>query len=244
MAKLSDLQTTNYKTVLAYGLSGSGKTCFATGFPGPIWAADFDGKISSAASFHKGTAQAGLIEYEDYSAHRDWPKFVKRCNEIMALPKEGFPFKTLIIDSITTFSAALMSEVIRQNPEGKRQKVNATLVPMISDYQLAIFHFKDLVRNLLAMKDRCNIVMTAHYIQDKDETTGEVIAQPLIFGKELPGWLPMVFEEVYRCYAERKDGKTKFTGQSRAERKYIARTQITKIPDTFELSYAEMQKHF
>lgn len=244
MPKLSDLQDTHFRTVLAYGDSGAGKTVFGAGFPGPIWIADFDGKVSSAASFYKGTPQYDLIEYDTYSGHSAWMPFVKRINELAKFPKDQFPFKTIVVDSITTFSASMMEEVMKQNPGSQRSKMLETQVPNLKDYQIAISHCKDVIKKILSFRDRCNIVMTAHIQKDKDETTGEILFQPLIWGKDLPTWLPMVFEEVYRCYAEVKEGKSIHWAQTRAEKKYIARTQIPKLPSPVKLGYDEMKKHF
>lgn len=242
MPKLSEIPVTENKTVLAYGSSGAGKTVFACSFPGPIYVADFDGKVTSAAAFFKGTPQAEQIEYDNFSGKHAYMQFVKKFNELGVIPAEKFPFKTLVVDSITLLSASMMDEVMKQNPGSQRSKMDTTLVPNLKDYQIAISHFKDQIRKILSLKDRCNVVMTAHISTDKDETTGEITVQPLIWGKDLPAWLPMVFEEVYRCYGELKDGKPVHFGQCRAERKYIARTQIQKLPSVFSLSYAEMKK--
>lgn len=244
MAKLSDLPEGGFRTVLVYGDSGAGKTVFSAGFPGPLFIADFDGKISSAAAFYRGTPQLAQIDYEAYSAPGSWQPFVKKMNEIAKIPADKFPYKTIVIDSITTFAASMMDEVMKQNPGSQRSKMMDTQVPNLKDYQIAISHCKDIIRKILAMKDRCNVVMTAHIQKDKDETTGEILFQPLIWGKDLPAWLPMVFEEVYRAYAEKKDKDTTHWAQTRGEKKYIARTQIPKLPSPVKLSYEEIKKHF
>ncbi len=244
MAKLSALPEGGFRTVLVYGDSGAGKTVFATGFPGPVFVADFDGKVSSAASFYRGTPQLDLIEYETYSSHGAWITFVKKINELSKVPPGDFPFKTIIVDSITTFAASLMDEVMKQNPGSGRSKMLDTSVPNLKDYQIAISHCKDIIKKILSFRDRCNVVMTAHVQRDKDETTGEILFQPLIWGKDLPNWLPMVFEEVFRAYAETKDNKSMHWAQTRAEKKYIARTQIQKLPSPMKLSYEELKKYF
>ena len=54
MARLSELKTVDLIKILVYGEPGSGKTCFAAGFPGPILFLDFDNKVSSAARYYAG----------------------------------------------------------------------------------------------------------------------------------------------------------------------------------------------
>jgi AAA domain len=248
--KLSDLNLSERKKVLAYGLSGSGKTVFACSFPGPILFFDFDGKVSSAASFYKNSPQLNEIQVESCSSVDSFNIFWKKFMELKTLAQkpENFPYKTIVLDSITTFSMSLMAEVMRQNPgeASKRSRVADTLVPHLKDYQIAISHIKNTISGLLNLP--CNIVMTAHLQTDKDELTGEIMRQPLIFGKDLPGWLPMVFEEVYYCSVTSgsdASGKSqiKHQGQARGP-KYICRTQIPNLPALFDLSYENMKKHF
>jgi phage nucleotide-binding protein len=241
--KLSELNPSENKKILIYGLSGAGKTVFATGFPGPVFVMDFDGKVSSAASYWKGSSQLDQIEFESYAGKADFSKFWTKFQELLKLGKAGqLPYRTVVLDSITTFSASLMNEVMRQNPgdEGKRSRVSDTTVPHLKDYQIAISHFKNTVAQLLSLP--CNVVVTAHLQIDKDEMTGEILRQPLIFGKDLPGWLPMVFEEVY--YASviaGKDNKAEHQAQARGP-KYVCRTQIPALPATFKLGYEELKK--
>lgn len=245
--KLSALNPSEKKKILAYGLSGAGKTVFACSFPGLIWVADFDGKISSAASFYAGTSQLEVIDYDNFSGKGDFKAFWKRFVELREAAKkpESFPYKTVVLDSITTFSASLMNEVMAQNPgdESKRSHVSDTTVPHLKDYQIAISHIKNTITTILSWP--CNVIMIAHLQIDKDEFTGEILRQPMIFGKDLPGWLPMVFEEVYYCSVQAGEGKNPFRyiGQARGP-KYVCRTQLRNLPATFDLGYENLKKYF
>lgn len=242
--KLAELNPNTKKSFLLYGNSGSGKTVAACGFQGPLYIADFDGKVSSAAVFYKGTPQINLIEYEHFNQKNDFNKFWKKLHELKTLAKtpETFPYKTIVLDSITTFAGSLMAEVMRQNPSEKRSKVDDTSVPFLPDYQIAISHFKNTMTSILSLP--CTVVATAHIEMNKDETTGEILYQPLVYGKELPSWLPMVFEEVYRTYSELKDGKSIHYAQTRADRKYVCRTQLQNILTPIKLEYSEIAKFF
>lgn len=234
--KLSELETGKNKKVLAFGDSGTGKTVFACSFPTPIKVFDFDRKISSAASYYKTDperlSQIDVTQIDPKS----FPTFYTKLIEL----QKDCPYKTVIIDSVTTFAACLMNEVMKQNPGSGRSKVHKTTVPNLKDYQIAISHTKDMILQVLSLP--CNIVLTAHISRDKDESTGRILNQPLIWGKELPTWLPMVFEEVYRTYVDRKDGKVRYLAQTQASSQFVARTQITGLPDPMELSYESMEK--
>jgi GTPase SAR1 family protein len=118
MPQLTELKESNRITCLVYGDSGCGKTIFATTFPSPIYVADFDGKISSAARFHSPDTVRG-ISFDDYSlGHRDekgnlidtFKLFESKLKEIELL-RDKIPYKTVVLDSLTTFSDAMLKNV-------------------------------------------------------------------------------------------------------------------------------------
>lgn len=251
MPKLSELAESSRKTIMVYGNSGSGKTIFACGFPGPILVWDFDGKVSSAANFYRGTPQLDQIDYHPCAKKADFNKnFYTKLVELENLSKkpEPFPYKTIVLDSITTFVDALMAEVIKQNPgeASSRAHVDDTKVANQRDYLIAISHVKNTVTKILSLP--ANIVITGHMQSEKDELTGEILYAPLVFGKDLPKWFPVVFEEVYRTYVDEKVEGSKtviqYMAQTRALKKYIARSQIQKLPNPVRLDYNEIAKFF
>jgi hypothetical protein len=238
--KLSELNTSDSHKLLIYGESGSGKTCFATGFPGPIYFADFDGKLSSASNYLKATNPSKIneIEYENFTPEpskgglRVFNQFNKKLLDHEKLAKEGkFPFKTYVIDSLTTFSDAMMKEIILQNPGVKRVDEKT---PSMQDYLILNSHFKEYIYRVLALP--CHVIMIGHIAQEKDEYTGEIKCRPMLTGK-LPELLPILFREVYRTYTTQKDGKTVYVAQTRPSQKYVARTELTAMPDLIPLNY-------
>lgn len=247
--KLSQIDSKDKKTVLVYGKSGAGKTIFGTSFPTPIFVADFDGKISSAASYWQDSKRLGEIEVGRFTvdngskepdATRPFRRFVKLFNELGGISAEKFPYKTFMLDSITTFATALMDECMLQNADSARSKMGAVTVPNLKDYGISINAFKNIISQVLTLP--CNVVVTGHISTEKDELTGEILNQPLIFGKELPNWLPIVFEEVYHVYCDRKDGKGIYLAQTQQDRKYVARSQIRGLPNLIPLDYSELVK--
>jgi len=111
MAKLSDLETNNNFKILLYGDSGTSKTCFSAGFPKPIHYFDFDNKVSSAAKFLKGQGKStDGITYDTCDASNAG-QIIKTINELASL-KGDFPYKTVVLDSLTTFSDAMSISLI------------------------------------------------------------------------------------------------------------------------------------
>lgn len=235
MAKLSDLNPSEQIKLCIYGNSGTGKTCFATSFPTPLWFCDFDGKVSSAANFWRAKDPKRLegISYENFSGYqaqggiRVFQKFDAMLREL----ETKCPFKTVVLDSLTTFTDALMQHVIQENPNTKRFNRDT---PVLQDYGLLNQYFKTVMRRLLALPT--NLVVVGHIKVTEDQITGETIHRPALSG-QLPELLPVLFQEVYRSYTETKDGKALYLAQTRSNGKYMARTEAPSMPPIIPLDY-------
>ena len=99
--KLSNLKPNERKTLLVYGESGSGKTVFSCSAPGPIFVYDFDGKISSAASFYQGTEKINDIEYLNCQPQDKMGSSFKKMNDHLG-GLDKTKYKTIVIDSPTS----------------------------------------------------------------------------------------------------------------------------------------------
>lgn len=236
MAKLSDLKTSENLKVLLYGASGTGKTCYSVSAPGPIFVFDFDGKISSAKKFLESTQPGKIdeIEFEQLplaktaNTYERFQALLSRMEELAA--KGEFKWKTIVVDSITMYSDALMAGVIRQNPGVKRYNAN---IPVMQDYLFHTNYFKQDMGRLLSLP--CNVICLGHITTEKDEHTGEIIHKPLLSGK-LADHLPRIFTEVWRSFVDTKDGKHK--AQTRSDGKFICRTEIPGLPQIVPLDYS------
>lgn len=238
MPNLTDLKPQENIKLLLFGDSGSGKTVFSTGWPGPIHVLDFDNKISSAAAFWQGQAQLNEITYENYGPVDSRGTSAERCNAAVGqMKKDGKLPRTLVLDSLTTFSDEVMRYLMRLNPGIKRFETKGAQVAAQQDYQVARLFFKQVLTELINLP--CNIVVTAHIQIDKDETTGEIFRTPMLAGK-LSRELPIYFSEVYRSYA--KDGK--YWAQTKSDARYQCRTQIRGIPAEIELKYESLVKKY
>ena len=118
MPLLSEIKTEGNLKVLVFGNSGSGKTCLAAGFPGPMLYLDFDGKVDSAALFYKADKERlanidvrQLAQNFTVSPIQVLEKIINE--ELIPQERSGtMKFKTLVLDSLTTFSAQVNQELV------------------------------------------------------------------------------------------------------------------------------------
>lgn len=245
MARLSELKTNEYVKVLIYGHSGTGKTCASSTFPTPMLFADFDGKVSSAARFQENNKdQLNGIEFEDFrlsssaqieNSYARFLKYVARLEELAVTPNK-FPFKTVVIDSLTTMSDAQVAYLLKKNANIQRALPN---VPGMQDWGMILLEMKDIVKRVLALP--CNVIFTGHIKDSKDEITGAIEYKVALAGQSADA-LPILLEEVYRAYVEvDKDGNYHYLAQTRASGKYKVRTQIPGMPPVIKLSYQNIK---
>lgn len=238
MPALNTIKPEQNIRMLLYGDSGSGKTCFATGWPGPIHYCDFDGKVNSAAAFLAGSDKLNEISYENYAPVDDKGSAGMRFNaDLGKMRRDGTLPGTLVLDSLTTFSDEMMRYLMRLNPGIKRMDTKGAATPAMQDYQVARLFFKQVLGELLNLS--CNLIVTAHIQVDKDEMTGEILRTPMLAGK-LSRELPILFPEVHRSFV--KDGK--YLAQTKSDARYQCRTQIPRLPAEIELKYESLIKKY
>lgn len=241
--KLSEIVTSDNLKVLLVGPPGTAKTITACGFPYPILACDFDNKINSAAAWYKNDKErCDNIEVRNMSRRLDGSDPIAEFNrmiveELIPQQKSGtMKYKTLVVDSATTFSSAVLQHIIKTNPGVKRSVSAQGVQACQQDYGILKREFARLIPGLLSLP--MNIVMCAHIDTDKDALTGEVIRGPLMDGS-FAQELPIYFEEVYRTFM--KDGKPH--AQTQSDLYYtFCRSQIPKLPNPVELKYENLVK--
>ena len=249
MKPLSELTPTSSRSIMIIGESGTGKTCFLTTCPRPLEVHDFDGKTSSAFNFlqRQGKPLDG-IAVEDYSKiiGRDANDTVRLrmatfytwlvAQEKLVMERKPLPFATVAIDSTTKFFETMLKDIVRASIG----KVKPTMegrddMPGLSHYGVLGVDGKGMLNRVLALP--CVKVFTAHYEREKDELTGRVVSQAMLPGKQLPNYLPIVFNEVYRSFVE--DGKYKLQTQSDAS--FNCRSELG-LPRVVESSYEVLAK--
>lgn len=247
--KLSEIQAgADFAKVLILGPSGVGKTVAACTFPGKIWVADFDNKISSAVKFYEDDkALLDRIEVSQYGKQAviGDPKIGRKprmrafLDDVQKLfdlhnKNQPLPYDTIVLDTITTFVDSLLEDYRYVSQTAvKRPNIDQNSQ---SDYGLLATHFKQVITGLLSLN--ANIVFTGHTELLKDETSGSITNEILIPGK-MSSKLGIYFEEVYfakiaadgkRIWQTKPDARTSF-----------CRTQ-RKLPPEIPADYAEIVK--
>lgn len=241
---MSDLKTEGALKILVYGASGAGKTVFAAGMPYPILYLDFDQKADSAALFYKNDKER--LENIDVrqlgetmqsgSPIEQLEKIIR--DELIPQQKTGeMKYKTLVVDSLTTFSSAVLNHIIATNPGVKRVSSRQGVQPTISDYGILRREFQKLIPGLLSLP--CNVVMLGHIATEKDEITGQVFRGPHMDGSFARD-LPIYFKESY--FASVND-KREYILQTQSNSTHTCRSQIPGLPNPVKSSYAELAKY-
>ena len=241
--KLSEMTASEFLKVLVCGPPGTTKTCFGVGFPYPILALDFDGKINSAARWYENDKERiDNVDVRQLGKRLDGSDPIAEVNKIISeelIPQQkagAMKYKTLLIDSATTFSSAVLGHIVKTNPGIKRVASAQGFQAGMQDFGILKREFARLVPGLLSLP--MNVVMTAHIKTDRSELTGEIIRSPIMDGS-FAQELPIYFEEVY-CVTM-KDGKP--FAQTKPDGTYnFCRSQIPRLPAQVPLSYEELTK--
>lgn len=184
-------------SILVAGDSKSGKTNLLRTCPKPILVDMFDplGDIvlekksklhPDWASIEDGSILVRIFSKERSSAPTEYERWERQWQS--DLDSKFFAnFGTYCIDSATTWIQALTNRLIKI-----QQRKNKGLE--IQDYPILYNTVRDVVK--LSCEQGPLFMMTAHTVTDKDETTGALVKELLIY-KTLKAELPMLFSEFY-----------------------------------------------
>lgn len=240
--KLNELKSTQYIKLLLYGQPGAGKTVFANSFPGPTLVFDFDNKMSSAARYYAQDKErldwTEVIPLGATLKGSPIDEMIKHIDKLASEQQSGnYSYRTLILDSITTFSSACLGHIVKTNPGIKRVETRQGLQPGMQDFGILKREFQRLIPGLLTLS--MNVIACGHETMDKDETTGEIIRGVMMDGS-FAQQLPIYFEEVWRAYVKEEKGVRTYWAQTQSDSRYKCRSQIPGLPANVQLNYREI----
>lgn len=183
--------------VLLVGDGGTGKSRLAATFPDPYFfdcdkgmasvrdrAVDYDTFKEAAKGQKVSKEQTETLGLYPFATA--WPAIIKRLNELgTQMDKGECPYKTIVLDSLTTLSEIAMNHVLSSTSQDQ---------PHQGSYGAQQQYIKRVMNELTAWPVR--IVATAHIQKDTNDLTQVVEKLPLLTGK-LAGFIGIYFDEVY-----------------------------------------------
>ncbi len=186
MAKIGDTHKTGKKlTILGYGEAMSGKTTLIKSirrvFSGPCYIFNFDMEdnlfplISDPASAD--------IEYDQYDNAKGYDNLVRKIVEL----KRACPYKVVVLENLNRMYKHTFDQVMvlanRTEEQGSR----------LQEWGNTNKKVYDRLKEILDLDGPECIYVTTHQFLDKDETSGKMVGQILIPGRQLPEEIPPMF---------------------------------------------------
>lgn len=182
------------------GEPGLRKSTSALSYPTPQYWFSFDQKMEALKlPMSKWGVKAKEVQFDDYtdfSTARDkMEQFRLNC-----------PFKTIIVDSVTSLGDAMNRETIKakgNNKEGSGKKIGKISVPGIEEYNAEASAFNDMIAVLKDIQSyhKCHIILIAHVVgQRKDSDSNKLTHHSRVIitgGDKIAGKIASQMVEVY-----------------------------------------------
>lgn len=210
MPNAKDIQlTVDNINFFVVGERGTGKSFFAATFPTPAFLFDFD---------KQATVYRGLdVDYEQYDfSSLGWVKFEKDLAKVLLEKK----YKTIIIDSMTSFQSLAMERALAINPSrneagGAKFEVHYSLIRTLVEGNMRK------ILSYIGYK-----VIIAHLEADKDKEGSIIGYHPLLPGA-LKTILPSFFGEILYSSRRYLDNKQSYVLQTVNLGFYNARSNLS-----------------
>ena len=214
---------------IVYGYMGTGKTTLLGTARKPVLLDCFDpgGEKVLVDQIKTGEIMVrNSYQIEDSrkpTAYRAWEKEFDRLRNTPGFFEQ---IGTYAIDSVTTWSEALMNSILKANGR-------AGGTPQMQDYLVQINTIRDAIKLITALP--CDVILTGHVDTEKDEVTGRLTTGVMITGK-LKEKLPLLMDEVYMTVSKETSKGVEYSLLTRNTGLYKARTRLGRngIFETYE----------
>lgn len=219
------------------GEPGTRKSTQALSFPTPQYWVSTDQKMESLTlPAKRWGVDMKAVHYDDYT---DWDRPKKKLEDF----KVNCPYKTIIIDSVTSIGDCMTSQTKKsKRAEGGGKMIGTINVSGLEEYNAEASAFQDLIAILKDVHKyhKINVILIAHVVgQRKNDDTNKLTHHSRVIitgGDKISGKLASYMTEVYHfnvqgAFEEDKEGKyglyTSHTGNDYARTSLPLERSIT-----------------
>jgi len=199
------------------GKPGTLKSITAAEFhkEGKTFIFDFDNRMNSLKAWYGGelpvniehiTLRETLYDMQQgnywsveklYQIFNEWyAKYATLDPKSNEITWEGFPYRTVILDSLTSFDEGMKLKAMKDQRHAKAIKGRAAPgVPHLSDYGIHSAYLAGFFPSFLLLP--CNVIITAHLLQSADETGMLKMEQVMMSGKKFPDKVCSYFDNIW-----------------------------------------------
>lgn len=191
------------------GEPGTRKSTSALSYPTPQYWISTDQKMEALTMpMKRWGVNPKEVHYDDYT---DWSKPKNKLEQFQT----NCPFRTIIVDSITSIGDNMNRETIKMKRsgqgegEGKGKKIGNIYVPGIEEYNAEASAFQELIALLkdIHKYHKVNIILIAHVVgqRNKDNDTNKLTHHSRVIitgGDKISGKIASYMTEVYHFNIE------------------------------------------
>lgn len=216
----AESELSNKLNVLLLGESGTGKTFLMRTAPGPVHIDSFD--PGGSKGLRESITSGHVLVDNRWEAENPWApsQFNAWEKETERRIKLGYfeHVKTYMLDSATTWSAAIMNEIL------KRAGIPGQAPRYTHDFGPQKQAVSNWIKRLLSLP--CNVIITGHLKTDRDELSGQITRRFMTVGQAAVT-LPLLFDEIWIMDPKESSKGTQYRVLTRATGKDLARSRLS-----------------